>query len=301
MTGLRTPYSCLVSYVYFHDVEGEAVLREMARAGAAVIGDSGAFSALAQGTRIDLEDYARWIIDHRADLVWAASLDVIGDPASSWRNWRQLTALGVTTMPTIHIGTPPTELDRYADAGCTFVGLGGIAARAKSRSVATLRWLVSVFRYARDHHPAMRFHGWGVGGTFLLDPLPFFSTDTTTFASGYRYGAARLFDRHTARIWEIQLDGFSAGRHGRWLRAEYGVNPRDVARSYAGNRQLIQRMAFTAAQRMEDHYRARHHVSAPPEQAHRSHGTHIHYADSAPDTYRILIKLLDASSLEESA
>lgn len=286
MNQLEAPFSALMSYHYFGSTAGRALVHRLAQAGGQVIGDSGAFSAMTKGASIDLGDYAGWVAELGPSLSWAASLDVIGDPEASWANWIALRELGATTVPTIHLGAPMEALDRYVGAGARLVGLGGMAHR-KDTDVA-LRWLVKVFRHARDHHPDVRFHGWGLTRALYLDHLPFWSVDSSSFGSGYRYGRASVWDPETSKPRQVDLDGSTPGRWGRLLREQYGVTPRDIAKSHAANRSLVAGLASLSCQAMEAHYRARHQVTPPVGWEERGAGTFVHYADSSDATFKHL-------------
>lgn len=293
MTGLAAPFHALVSYHYFK-VESFARLIPLGHElGVRWIGDSGAFSAMTQGVTIDRDAYADWLHRFRDRLMWAASLDVIGDPAASLRHYRALTRDGFTVVPTIHFGTDPRELDRYAELGATFVGLGGVAAR-KDRP-AVLRWLLSCFKYAAANHPGMRFHGWGVTHPQYIAHLPFWSVDSSGFGAGYRYGTAKLFDPRTGKTTGMNMNGHHPGARGELLRREYGLNPADVATSHAGNRDLMSVMSARTAQLMDQHYTRRHHVAPPAGWEDYGEGTHVHFADSATATYMHIFKALEVS------
>jgi hypothetical protein len=290
---LEKPWHALVSYHYFNTPTNARVIPAGFERGVRWIGDSGAFSAMTQGVTIDRDSYADWLHRYRGDLMWAASLDVIGDPAASLRHYRALTRDGFTVVPTIHFGTPAAELDRYAELGATFVGLGGVAAR-KDRP-AVLRWLLSCFRYAEKHHPGMRFHGWGVTHPQYIAHLPFWSVDSSGFGAGYRYGVGKLFDPHTGRTSTVKMNGSHPGKVGELLRREYGLAPSTVATSHAGNRDLMSVMSALTAQLMDRHYTRRHNVSPPAGWEQYGPGTHVHFADSAIATYTHIFKALEVS------
>lgn len=287
MKPLRVPFDTLVSFHYFRGRTSEPVIAEIAAAGCRTIGDSGAFSAMASGVSIDLDEFAAWAERNRRHLAWVASLDVIGDPSASWRNWLYLNRNGLDVVPTVHFGARPEELDRYADRGCDFIGLGGVAARRDRQRV--LRWLVSMFRHARDHHPGMRFHGWGITSRLYLDHLPFYSADSSGFTAGYRYAKVSVWDPDQARLVGFDLDRVSSAPHWRLLRRVYGVSALDVATSTAANRSLLVRLAALTSQAMTDHYTRRHRV-APPASQHLT-GTRVHIVLAHTDYQRLVAAL----------
>lgn len=257
------PVDALVSYHYYADDKNMARLVDTGRL--RLIGDSGAFSAATQGARIDLAAYAGWVTRWRPHLFWAASLDVIGDPVTSYRNWRTLRdQYGLETVPTLHAGALPTWLDTYAGEGVDFVGLGGMA--RSGQAGRAFRWTVHMFRYARQRWPHMRFHLWGVTNTRFLDSLPAYSADSSGAALGqlYRYGRMRLFDPDTGRHQNIEIRGgpqvFALGP---LLRRVYGVDPAEIQRSHAGNRATLIRLAAACTQQYAAWLQRRHNVAPP--------------------------------------
>ena len=276
---IPAPRNILVSYHYFkgYDLKRFAGLR--------VIGDSGAFSAHHQGAEITVPQLAAWARKWHDQLCWVASLDVIGNPAATKRNWLEMVDQhGVPAVPTVHFGGAPNLLDYYAAKGVDFVGLGGLVGRP---APAQMRWLVAMFRYARDNHPEMRFHGWGVTHRDALK-LPFFSVDSSGWGGGYRYGRLTLRDPKSSVVHTLELDGRSTFTPAvaRLLRDEYGVNPSEVATSGPHNRLLMVRLSALSASVQEQQFRQLHRrspVSAPTwgQLGGIDAGPHIHLADTS--------------------
>lgn len=273
--------NALVSFHYFRDYDLNRLpnLR--------LIGDSGAFSAKTQGVQITVDDLAEWAVKWSDRLAWVAALDVIGNPEATYRNWRRMVDVyNLRAVPTVHFGTPPQELDRYAAAGCDFVGLGGLV--GVSRKPA-MRWLVQVFRYAAIHHPGMRFHGWGCT-SIHHSLLPFYSVDSSSWTSGFRYGTLKLVDPRTGKAIAAQMNGHDTltGEPARLLRDYYGVNPRDVARSTPDNRQLIVKVASMSVSAREQYLRRKHgQITAPEWIQGEPAGPHEHAAEK--DTTNLLV------------
>lgn len=274
---LTTPFDALVSFHYFNGKNNEQMVTDMARAGMRVIGDSGAFSAMTSGKPINIDEFAAWAERHRDHLAWTASLDAIGDPSTSWKNWRYLSTNGLETVPTIHYGTEPEAMDRYAERGVDFMGLGGVAARKDRKNV--LRWLVAMFRHARDHHPAMRFHGWGLTSRQYMAHLPFYSVDSSGFGAGYRYGTVSVWHPELAKNVSFRANGKESAQHAATLRRYYGASPRELATSHSDNRAQHVHLTALSAQYMTEHYTRRHRVSPPASQG--PVGTRVHWVDSS--------------------
>jgi hypothetical protein len=164
------PRNGLISYHYWHNRDVSLC------SGFTLIADSGAYSAKTQGAEIKLPDLCAWANEWRDHFTWVAALDVIGDPVASRHNWEEMRSRGLNAIPSIHFPAPPSMLDTYAREGVTFIGLGG---QVGGLPGSLMRWAVSVMRYARDHWPDMRFHGWGTTSRLSLK-LPYFSVDFAT-------------------------------------------------------------------------------------------------------------------------
>lgn len=150
--------------------------------------DSGAFSALTKGAKISIERYAEWLLNNRSYIDIAVSLDVIGDHKASSRNFDKLVSLNVKTIPTFHMGSPASALDDCL-AQSDFVCFGGLVGK---NNVPIQDWLTACFNRVRDHEQRIGrrvyIHGLGVTSVPLLKLFPFYSCDSSSHGSGYRFG-----------------------------------------------------------------------------------------------------------------
>ncbi|PZG42014.1 hypothetical protein C1I98_20320 [Spongiactinospora gelatinilytica] len=269
----------LVSYHYLRSDDHMRRLVDSGRLN--MIGDSGAYSAYTQGVKIGLEEYAGWVRRWQPDLAWCASLDVLGDPQGTWRNWQALRDAGLATVPTLHVGTPERWLHVYGEQGVDFVGLGG---GLTTGDTAGIRWAARLLAHGRRHLPAMRFHGWGISSRAVLDNLPLYSADSSgTLGVGYRFGQLRLFDPRTARDTTFYLDGCSALRHRRLLERFYGTSPEQVLHGDASNRPLLIRLMARSTTLYAAWLRKRHQVTPPAyglDPQRRGQGTRLHLVDT---------------------
>jgi hypothetical protein len=256
------------------------------------IGDSGAFSAMSLGKPISVRELTDWSLEHGSSLAWSASLDVIGDQDATWRNYRAMRSAGVDAVPTIHFPSEPTALDRYAEDGVDYVGLGGMVGH-RTMPDKLMRWCVQVFRYARDRHPGMRFHGWGMTNQKIFTALPWYSVDSSTPGQVYRYGKVSIFNPDTGKDFTCMANGRSLHEHGDALRKHYGVTPAEVSVSDKTNRHLHVRIGARSLQLREDQCRARRLVTAPTYGLHEGDtepGPHIHYADTDKQNLKHLFR-----------
>jgi len=153
-----------------------------------VILDSGAFTVLSAGLRIDVSDYARFAAEygHLFDQVVGLD-DIAGELSTTWRNQAELEAAGVDAMPVFHQGEPWAVLDHYlARYGAVGVGFarkpGGRLAHSQADNHA---FLVEVFARRDACGRSVRLHGfamtrWAEAG-FAFD-----TTDSTTWIAEYR-------------------------------------------------------------------------------------------------------------------
>lgn len=251
------PVNALVSYHYFREID----IGHMARWGLCMVGDSGAFSAASQGAQIDQDEFYEWARLWRNDLLWTASLDVIGDEGRSWANWKRAPKdLGL--IPTVHYGADPSSIDRYVEAGVDLIGLGGMVPY-KSEPARLLRWCLQMMRYARDKHPHVRFHGWGVTHPDLVMNLPWWSVDSSGFSAAYRFGILTLVDPRTGKRILVKMNGKDAANHATLLRNAYGVDWRKVAVSNRETRRDVVRVAVHAMQHLERFLQRRWKVEPP--------------------------------------
>jgi len=256
----RLPIDFLVSYYYFQSDQAMTEITEHGRL--RLIADSGAFSAYTQGARIDIDAYAAWIKRWQGHLYWAAGLDVFGDPNTTLANFRYLRDHhGLATVPTIHIGADPQHLDVYAAEGVDFVGLGGMVGMPKPNIT---RWLVHVMRYARDHHPHMRFHAWGMSSHSVLEKLPLYSVDSSgPLAYIHRYALLFLYSTRTRTVHTLDMKKGVPHQHRHLLSQEYNTTPQALHPVGKHNWGLLETLTVLSTQRRAKRLQAIHQVTPP--------------------------------------
>lgn len=256
---LDVPTDILASYHYFAKID----VGRVHSWGTRIIGDSGAFSALSLGAPIDREEFHAWAHRWRDDLFWCAALDVIGDPDGTFVNWQAARDDGLDLVPTLHYGEPASAMDRYVEAGVDFLGLGGMVPYG-SEPERLMRWCLSMHRHAAKHHPHVRFHGWGVSHPLLLDNLPWWSTDSSGFASAFRFGRLRLFEPRRGRYVGVDLNGREIAPYRPLLRREYGITDwKTVATSTPETRRAVGRLAIRSMQLYAKWLQRRQRVAPP--------------------------------------
>jgi hypothetical protein len=123
----------------------------------------------------------------------------------------------------------------------------------------------------------MRFHGWGITNTFLIESLPWFSVDSSGLASALRFGSGSLYDPDARRRVAYKTDGHDAYRHATLLRKHYGCAPEAIATRHPSTRQAQARVSVKSLQHIERALRRKFDVPPPSYGvAGTDAGPHIH-------------------------
>lgn len=244
-------HNILASFHYFKDYDFNKT------PDLTVIADSGAFSAMSAGVKVEVKDLAKWAIQWKDHFKWVASLDVIGNPVRTYSNWREMVDIhGVQAIPTIHFGTHPSELDKYGRRGVDLVGLGGLV---KVPTSAQMRWLIQVFKYAKKNWPDMQFHGWGCTSHQHFR-LPFYSVDSSSWTAPMRYGRMRILDPRDGKHVEYGLNGRGSynPKVAHLLSNYYGFSPAKVSTSTPANRHEMVALSSLSESVREQRFNDRH-------------------------------------------
>lgn len=229
------PLRILFSYHYYRDEDMasriQVVLKDVPTD---VFADSGAYSAWTLGQTIEVPAYADWLARWGHLFTCAATLDVIGDPVGSFKQTEQLRKMvdpRLEIVPVFHSNDPGglAWLQRYIDAGYTYIGIsptGAIYGNPKLMKA----WLTQCFRAKPPH---VRYHGFGVTGWDTLKSFPWYSVDSSSWASGFRYATLSLFDP----------------KRGNWRRFSMRKRAELLA-----NLDILERYGLTAAETRADAY-----------------------------------------------
>ena len=250
---IPAPRNILLSHYYY-------LKRDIDRLGGAcrIVADSGAYTARYQGVTVTTKQLALWTKHWEQNLAWVACLDIAHPDTSRTRtNWlKMVNDHQLPAISTLHAGDRPDEMDWYAEQGVDFLGIGGVAG-ANLTAAAKWHWLTSVFKYAQDNHPQMRFHGWGMTGSDVVK-LPFWSADSSGWGNAYRYGRVTFRDPFSNKDISLALDGKAVFKHPElmhMLRDGYGVTPKQIAKAGPHNRDLLVRLSALSASVYEQRWR----------------------------------------------
>lgn len=151
-----------------------------------MIMDSGAFSAWRLNKVIDNIKYCDFLAENMDWIGHAVALDVIdlSNPIAaatqSFINWKYAKERGLVTVPVVHAGESFDWIDRYLDAGCTYLGLSASSMRG-GEYVDNWYSMVWDKLAGAGGLPTVRTHCFGEGRFKSLARFPWASADSTSW------------------------------------------------------------------------------------------------------------------------
>lgn len=237
----------LFSFHYFNGANLGAFLGKLDANGhrPEVFVDSGGFSAFSQGVTVDLDDYSRWLLRWRSALDHYANLDVIGDPRTSLRNLLRLEQKGLRPLPVLHVDTDPEEIRRCKARGYTYVCLGGMVPHLTAMSTSlragnvssALNWVRACHLVAEEE--GVTLHGFGATGLPVLTGFPWRSGDSSSWATGFRFGDVLVFDPVVRKWIKLSLRDTNGIMRQAALLRFYGVDPLSLVKDGADARLVM--------------------------------------------------------------
>lgn len=170
--------------------------------------DSGAYSMFTQGVKIDLERYAKFILQYRDCISVASNLDDITKTESiSYANQKRLEELGCAVQPVFHAREDPRWLVKYLDEGYDYIFIGGLVPE-------TTKWLEGWLDHIWHHYltnpdgtARVKVHGFGLTSLPLMFRYPWESVDSTSWLMTSNFGAIFLdFDRGNGVVQDYKID-----------------------------------------------------------------------------------------------
>lgn len=266
----------LISYWYFKDKD---VRQWTEKGGLKLFADSGAFSAWTQGIPVDVAKYADWLYQWDGHFAAYANLDIRGDMNGSWANLQYLESRGLSPIPVYHMGEPLEYYQEMVDS-YPYVAIGGVAGMRLSSS-KIIAGLIPCF--ARRGKAAI--HGFGTGGQDIIMAFPWYSVDSTSWASGLRYGQIQSWNPRRRRIETVST---TKGH----LRGRLHISAIGAAEKYRrGDPGVVWREAAALESIRAYDQLARWHrmrwgqVPGPPDDV---SGIHMYYAVSADKEMRLI-------------
>jgi len=268
----------LISYHYHK----KAVLAEMLKKHFTepypeIFVDSGAFSAVTQGVKINIQEYARWLKSNMAHITTYANLDVIGNAEETWANQKTLEGEGLSPLPAFHTGEDWSYLERYI-AEYPYVALGGLVPFSKGRDAVYMAWVLKCFKMAKDKTV---YHGFGVTNWEALKTFPWYSVDSTSWGKGFRWGQVPMWQSKSARFTFYQIGSRDWYKCGDTLRV-WGFEPDDFGKTENYKRENVCAIAALSYQMAEQYLQKRHGRIEIPGDTFRDSGLLWHLTASNP-------------------
>lgn len=149
--------------------------------------DSGAYSAWANNTNVDIQDYMDFIFLHEKEIEVYACLDDIRDPEKTWQNQEIMEKEGLHPLPVYHTEEPEKYLQRAMEY--PYFALGGMALKGAVSRREQFNFVFSrICTKKSDFYPTHKVHGFGLASPDLLINFPWYSADTTSWAQYGRFG-----------------------------------------------------------------------------------------------------------------
>lgn len=250
----------LLSYHYYRDTDlFDLFGKYFAKPWPDVFLDSGAFSAATQGAQIDLGAYAEWVKHHESLASVYANLDVIGDAEGTARNQRELERRGLSPLPVFHAHTPWAVLEGLV-AEYQYVALGGVA--IKRNREALRAWIAKCFRVGGDR---CVFHGFGLTAWDIMRSFRWYSVDSSSWGSGFRFGTLSLFDANAGKFVKLNLRDKDGAWTARRLIESYGFEMADFAIHERYDRAKVCAVSALSYMRAEQYLRRLHGEVSIPE------------------------------------
>ena len=186
----------LESYVMFRQKDYEQWHKDYKLDNRKLFLDSGAFSAMTQGIKLNIKDYAEFVKKYEHMLEVYANMDVIGDVTATQKNQAYLESLGLKPLPTFHYKSDLKELERLCKT-YKYIALGGLVP-IKSEKLVLKAWLDKCFRVIIPHKT--KVHGFGVGAFWLWKSYPWYSVDATTWLGGGKFRKIAQFNKTTGKL-----------------------------------------------------------------------------------------------------
>jgi hypothetical protein len=145
--------------------------------------DSGAFTAWKAGKPIALDDYCKFI-EKLPIVPWKYfTLDVIGDPHGSLKNYEIMLKRGFAPVPIFTRGEDPSVLDDYYKHS-DIVGIGGLVGTPKNKAFVN-----GIMR----HVGARKTHWLGFTSMEFLKKYRPFMCDSSRWEMGARFASIELY------------------------------------------------------------------------------------------------------------
>ena len=145
--------------------------------------DSGAFTAWKLGKQITVDEYCRFIESLPVKPWRYFTLDVIGDPHGSMKNYETMLKRGFNPVPIFTRGEDPSVLDDYYKTS-DVVGLGGLVGTQGNKGFVN-----GLMKHVGDR----KVHWLGFTSIDFIKFYKPYMCDSSSWESGARYAVLKLY------------------------------------------------------------------------------------------------------------
>jgi hypothetical protein len=150
--------------------------------------DSGAFTEFTTGKQIHINELIQFIKDTKP---WnAIQLDKIGDEEETWNRYLYMKSKGVKPLPVIPRDSTKKHIERVLTLSQDYICLGGLVPisgiRDRPKLIAWLDYLYREYPNIRNK----KVHCLGIMQKVILQRYPFYSADSSSWLSVFRYPIA---------------------------------------------------------------------------------------------------------------
>lgn len=272
----------LLSYWYYKDADLDVLFKKyFTEPYPDVFADSGGFSAMTQNAEINIEDYANWVKRYKHLFSTYANLDVIGNPSETLKNQRILEdKFGLEPRPVVHAANNYDALEYYLKNKYKYICLGGLVPYASQPKVR-MRYLIKAFQMAGSEAV---FHGFGVTSWEVMSQLKWYSVDSSSWGSGFRFGSIPLFDSARGKFEKAKLGDREGCLKFSRLFEELGFNWQDFADRKRNDRAKVCAISALSYMKAEQYLRRKFgNVYIPGDDA--PEVLRAHLADANPQRF----------------
>jgi hypothetical protein len=266
----------LLSYWYFKDTDLDAMLSKyFSEPYPDIFADSGAYSAMTQGSAVNIREYSEWLKRYRHLFKVYANLDVIMDPRATLRNQEWLEDQGLAPLPAFHVREDWEWLESYVSR-YSYIALG--VAGMQNRRKEIMSWLTRCFKIAGKKAV---FHGFGLTSWPVISNFPWYSVDSSSWGQGFRFGVVPIFDPYRGRFHKLHLGDRQAWARYASLVTSLGFDPHDFADRQRNDRAKICAISALSFMRAESWLRGRFGEICIPNRPETESGLRVHLADGS--------------------
>ena len=193
-----------------------------------VLYDSGAFTVWTKGITIEVADYCEFLSSTPLKPWRYFTLDAIGDPKQTRRNYEQLRERGLDPVPIVTVGTDPLDDFLYYGQTADVIALGGLLSMGQHPG----RWIAHCYERLKEA-PSVGVHLLGKTTGQLIARYRPYSVDSSSWDTAGRYGTFSLYVGGGKMLTMRRSDILGLTSVMKQLIREHAVEPRDLLQSTA--------------------------------------------------------------------